>query len=95
MIVETYKINVSGMYGQGEAYDYNFWELECDHVIHVFELLLEQLNMTEDDSLLWFDGHKPGDPQTWSMASYNSTFKVVARRLTDEEIAEAESKDNE
>ena len=102
MTVHTYKINMVGTVGLteqydglGEAYDHNVWDMDCIHDIHIFELLLEQLNMAEDDSILWFDSTKPGDPKQWTMASWNGTFKAVARLVTDEEIAEAESKDKE
>lgn len=77
MIVETYKVNLTDI-GRGEAYDHNHWEVECDHVIHIFQLLLEQLEMKDDDSLCFFDAPKPGAPQVWKMYSYNSTFQVVA-----------------
>jgi hypothetical protein len=95
MIVQTFKVNLTGVFGRDEEYDHNHWELDCVHVMHIFELLLEQLNMEESDTLCYFDGSQPGAPQVWKMASYNSTFYVVAREVTDEEIAEAESKVND
>lgn len=94
MIVQTFKVNVSGVFGKDEAYDHNHWELDCGHVMHIFELMLEQLDMDESDRLCFFEGSKQGTPNEWKMWSYNSTFYVVAREVTDEEIAEAESKVN-
>jgi hypothetical protein len=91
MIVRTYKVNKARAFSKDEEYDHQCWELECNHVFHIFEFLYEQLNMDENDSVYFFDAPKLDNPQVWKMFSYNSTFYVVAEEITSEDIAELES----
>lgn len=91
MIVRTYKVNKARAFWKDEEYDYQCWELECNHVFHIFELLYEQLNMDENDSVYFFDAPRIDDPQVWKMFSYNGTFYVVAEEITSKDIAELES----
>jgi hypothetical protein len=88
MIVQTYKVNKARAFWKDEEYDHKYWDLECAHVFHIFELLYEQLNMDENDSVFFFDAPKPDNPQVWKMFSYNSTFYVVAREVTDDELSD-------
>lgn len=95
MIVQTCKVSIVRAFSADEEYDHKCWDLECGHVFHIFELLYEILNMDENDSVYFFDAPKPDNPQVWKMFSYNSTFYVVAREITEEDIAELESLEKE
>lgn len=91
MIIRTHKVNKAHAFARDEEYDYKCWNLECNHVFHIFELLYEELNMDENDSVFFFDAPKIDNPQVWKMFSYNSMFYVVAEEITSEDMDVSES----
>jgi hypothetical protein len=76
-----------------ETFDHYEWEMECAHVLHIFELLLEQLDMDENDSLCMFDETEPSFTKKWKIYSWHKPYYVVARLIQDDEVADCPTSD--
>jgi hypothetical protein len=67
-----------------ETFDHKEWILDCGYVLHIFELLLEELDMDENDSLCLFDQTEPTFTKMWKIYSWHKPYYVVAKIIEDD-----------